>query len=257
MPSLTPNTKATAMAPTTEMVAAVRRSGGKGARRVMQRWPGLEPDWETVAAEARRQKEIAARRRALRADDPLIERHRELRRQIEIRRYRREQERAAADDEGRKLARRLLACRPGNTKSARKLRAAIAEPRPLSDFAAASLRQLAVDALAALMGRRGWRREHRSDFGSVYVTRGDWRLRLSAHELPDTPERRHNHGQGWSCCNCEIVVGGGDAADWREALRQAAEIVRDEKETTMNATTHKTITGERHDAGDAVENGHA
>ncbi len=50
-----------------------------------------------------------------------------------------------------------------------------------------------------------------STHGSVYYTRGEYRLRLSNHEVPATAEREHaaaNGGWSWHRCGYQIVSSG-------------------------------------------------
>ena len=224
--------------PSLPEMAATYRTSRRGAKWVRSRWPRLaEPDWTAVGAEAQRQETISARRHGARAfSDRLEGLRRRLRTAIVRTANRRE---AAASAPGR-LARRLLALSPGNTKSAAAWREVLAGSRDI-EYAGRPLGRLAVDALAALLCRHGWARSHRSDSGSVYVERADWRLRLSTHDLPMHPEREHNWSHGRKCCNDEIVLpatsgledtSGAEhtASAWHHALRHIGEIHRKIKE---------------------------
>lgn len=227
---------------TLRAAACFYRRHGKKTRGRLTRLQFGVTDVQQVAEEARRQEAIAAGRLRLNSRgelglshyeslehrrwnwmDTLRSRSNALRRELHLRRMREAEDRRHAPC--RRLAALMLAHRPRNSLAVREWRAVLGGYSP--EFTETSLCDLAVEAVAALLRRRGWKQSHRSESRSLYLERGGSTVRLSSHELPMTPERQYNWERGRKCCSDEIVVlRMGTVADWRRVLRQAVEICR-------------------------------
>jgi len=100
-----------------------------------------------------------------------------------------------------------------------------------------SLPQAAIDTLSAIACRHGWSRAYRSDYGSAYLEKNGYAVRISDHSVPSTPEReqkwnaRIENGQsavaGWSE---EIIAEVHTVADWRRLLKAFAKVNKESRE---------------------------
>lgn len=58
--------------------------------------------------------------------------------------------------------------------------------------------------------RMGFRRDHKSDSGSTYYSRGTIEVRVADHEVPETDSRRQavlSGGFSWTGCGWQIIIG--------------------------------------------------
>lgn len=82
------------------------------------------------------------------------------------------------------------------------------------------IRKLTADVQASelhgTLVKNGWTPEYISDSGSTYYRRGERRLRVSDHEVPETLERIHNKQHGgfsWAGSGADIILPVDDLAD--------------------------------------------
>jgi hypothetical protein len=146
---------------------------------------------------------------------------------------RKEMEKRARDEVARRQASEaigeLLARPMAQSRHVRRARRALTmlalyEPAELWRLRASLLVELIAHALKFRRARaKRWLQAHRSQ-SSIYLVRGDIRLRISDHDLPMHAEREYNHSQGWRCCDVEIVFGGRETLP--EALRLTVEALR-------------------------------